>query len=76
MQWLKDHDNAGLIEFNSVVYSKPNMVIKYSDKPFDWLYATTPKLIHAFAKSMYENAWGLHWHIVETIEDQNEAQSA
>jgi hypothetical protein len=76
MRWLQDRYRADSIELKKEFDRTPSMIIKYSDRPFDWLYTATPSQIHAFAKSMHEDAWGLRWRIEELIRGQYEAQSA
>ena len=47
-----------------------------NDRPFDWLYDATPRQITEFAKSMYEDAWGLRWRIEERIDGLMKRESA
>lgn len=56
------------VKFENVVGRLPRLYIKYSDRPFNWLYKATPREITEFAKKVYDDAWGLRWGIEETIE--------
>jgi hypothetical protein len=76
MRWIQDRYGTDAIELEKKFNRMPSLIIKYSDKPFDWLYTATPKQIHAFAKSMHEDAWDLRWQIVESIDGPIDAQSA
>jgi hypothetical protein len=59
MQGLQERYGSDAVKFENVVGKLPRLHIKYSDRPFDWLYDATPRQITEFAKSMYEDAWGL-----------------
>jgi len=76
MPYLRDRYGADSIEIITKSGHLPSLKIKYSDKPFDWLYTATSEQIHAFAKSMYEDAWDLCLRIEKTIDASCEAQSA
>ena len=76
MQWLKDRYGTDSIEIIKEFDRAPSLIIKYSVRPFNWLYAANPEQILEFAKSMHEDAWNLRWRLEETIDDQYEAQSA
>ena len=67
-------DDVKLIK--NVVGKFPRLHIKYSDRPFDWLYTATPRQITEFAKSMYEDAWGLRWRIRERVDELMKKESA
>ena len=66
---LQERYGTGAVEFENVVGKLPRLHIKYSDKPFDWLFTASPKEITEFAKSMYDDAWGLRWRIEERIDN-------
>jgi hypothetical protein len=68
MPWLQERYGSGAVNFEKVVGKLPKLHIKYSDRPFDWLYTATPRQITEFAKSMHEDAWGLRWKIEERID--------
>ena len=51
-------------------------MLKYSDRPFNWLYKATPREITGFAEKMSADAWGLRLGIEETIENMYEKVSA
>lgn len=76
MRWLQDRYRTDSIELKKEFDRTPSMIIKYSDRPFDWLYTATPSQIHAFAKSMHEDAWSLRWQIEENIDGPTDEQSA
>jgi len=76
MRWLQDRYGTGSIEMEKGFDHAPSMIIKYSDKPFNWLYTATPNQIYAFAKSMHEDVWNLRWQIEESIDGPYETQSA
>ena len=65
---LQERYGSDAVEFENVVGKLPRLHIKYSDKPFDWLFTASPKEITEFAESMYEDAWGLRWRIEERID--------
>jgi hypothetical protein len=54
----------------------PRLYIKYSDRPFSWLYTATPRKITEFANKVFDDAWGLRGGIDETIEKMYEQVSA
>jgi hypothetical protein len=64
------------VNFENVVGKLPRLHIKYSDRPFDWLYTATPRQITEFAKSMYEDAWALRWRIEERVDGLMKRESA
>jgi hypothetical protein len=68
MPWLQERYGSGAVNFENVLGKLPILHIKYSDRPFDWLYTATPRQITEFAKSMHEDAWGLRWKIEERID--------
>ena len=57
MQGLQERYGSDAVNFENVVGKLPRLHIKYSDRPFDWLYTATPRQITEFAKSMHEDAW-------------------
>ena len=73
---LKRRYGTDAVEFENVVGKLPRLNIKYSDRPFDWLYTADPRQITEFAKSMYEDAWGLRWIIEERIDGLMKRESA
>ena len=66
MPILKDRYGDDFVRFENVVGRLPRLYIKYSDKPFNWLYTATPMEITEFAKKIFDDAWGLRWDIEET----------
>jgi hypothetical protein len=68
MPFLKERYGDDSVRFENVVGRLPRLYIKYSDKPFNWLYTATPMEITKFAKKMFDDAWGLRWGIEETVE--------
>jgi len=76
MRWIHDKYETVSIGLDKEIDRSPSIIIKYSDRPFDWLYTANPNQIHAFAKSMHEDAWNLRWQIEESIDGPIEAQSA
>ncbi|WP_319406217.1 hypothetical protein [uncultured Desulfosarcina sp.] len=68
MQDLKNKYGDDSVEFENVVGRLPRLYIKFSDKPFNWLFTATPRQITEFAEKMYHDAWGLRWMIEGTIE--------
>jgi hypothetical protein len=58
MPGLQERYGSDAIEFENVVGKLPRLHIKYSDRPFDWLYAASPRQITEFAESMVADAWG------------------
>jgi len=76
MPALQKRYGSESIEFENVVGRLPRLYIKYSDKPFEWLYTATPKQITEFAKSMHEDAWALRWRIEERIDGLMKRDSA
>ena len=68
MSGLQERYGVEAVNFENVVGKMPRLHIKYSDRPFDWLYTATPRQITEFAKSIHEDAWGLRWRIEERID--------
>jgi len=66
MPLLKKRYGDDSVKFENVVGRLPRLYIKYSDRPFSWLYTATPREITEFAKKIYDDAWGLRWGIEET----------
>ena len=69
MQGLQERYGSDAVNFENVVSKLPRLHIKYSDRPFDWLYTANPRQITEFAKSMFLDAWELRWRIEERIDD-------
>ncbi len=65
MPALQKRYGSDAVNFENVVGKLSRLHIKYSDRPFDWLYTATPREITEFAKLMYEDAWALRWRIEE-----------
>ena len=76
MPALQERYGSDSVNFENVIGKLPRLHIKYSDKPFDWLYTATPRQITEFAKSMHEDAWALRWRIEERIDGLMERESA
>ena len=76
MPWIFDRYGVDAVEFMKTDEQSSSLHIKYSDRPFDWLYTATPRQIYEFAKSMYEDAWELHSRIEDTINGYYESVSA
>jgi hypothetical protein len=68
MPILKERYGEDSEKFENVVGKLPRLQIKFSDRPFSWLYSATPRKITEFAKKIFDDAWGLRWGIEETIE--------
>lgn len=69
MPVLKEKYGEESVQFENVVGKLPRLYINYSEKPFDWLYTSTPDQITKFAKEMYNDAWNLRWLIEGTAEE-------
>ena len=69
MPALKKKYGEDSVRFENVVGKLPRLYINYSDRPFDWLFTATPKLITEFANEMYHDAWNLHWMIEGAAEE-------
>ena len=67
-QGLQERYGADNVKFKNEANEFPRLQIKYSDRPFDWLYTAHPRQITEFAKSMYDDAWGLRWKFEERID--------
>ena len=76
MRWLQDQYGTDSIEFKTELDRTSSRIIKYSDRPFDWLYIATPGQITEFAKAMNEDAWALRYRIEERIEGLMQRESA
>jgi len=76
MPLLKKRYGDDSVKFENVVGRLPRLYIKYSDKPFNWLYTATPREITEFANKVFDDAWRLHGGIEETIEKIYEKVSA
>jgi hypothetical protein len=55
--------------FENVIGRLPRLYIKYSDRPFSWLYTATPMMIKDFARKIYSDASELRDEIDETIHE-------
>ena len=69
MPALQGRYGSDAVNFENVVGKFLELHIKFSDRPFDWLYTATPRQITEFAKSIHEDAWDLRWRIEERIDD-------
>jgi hypothetical protein len=76
MQGLQERYGSDSVNFENVVGKLPRLHIKYSDRPFDWLYTASPRQITEFAKLMFDDAWGLRWRIEERIDGLMKRESA
>jgi hypothetical protein len=76
MPYLQERYGAEAIENIEISGRMPRLKIRYSDRPFDWLYNAESEEIMEFAKAMHEDAWDLRWRIEEFIGDRCEAQTA
>jgi len=70
--FLKKRYDDNSVNFENVFGRLPKLSVKYSDRPFSWLYTATPTEIIEFAKKVYDDAWGLRWEIEKTMEKLNE----
>jgi len=68
MPILEERYGDDSVRFENVVGRLPRLYIKYSDRPFSWLYNATPREITEFAEKLFVDAWGLRWDIEETVE--------
>ena len=76
MPELQVRYGSDAVNFENVVGKLPRLHIKFSDRPFDWLYTANPRQITEFAKSMHKDAWGLRWRIEERIDGIVKRESA
>ena len=76
MPWLFDRYGVDAVEFMKTDKQSSSLQIKYSDRPFDWLFTATPRQIYEFAKSMHEDAWELRWRLEDTINGYCKSMSA
>jgi hypothetical protein len=76
MPWIFDRYGVGGVEFMKTDKQSSSLQIKYSDRPFDWLFTATPRQIYEFAKSMHEDAWELRWRLEDTINRYCKSMSA
>jgi hypothetical protein len=76
MPWIFDRYGVDAIEFKKTEEQSSSLQIRYSDRPFDWLFTATPRQIYEFAKSMHEDAWELHSRLEDTINGYCESVSA
>ena len=68
MTALQERYESESVEFENVVGKLPRLRIRYSDRPFSWLYNASPRQITQFAKAVYDDAWALRWRIEERID--------
>jgi len=68
MEDFKKRYGQNNVQFENVVGRLPRLYIKYSDKPFSWIYTATPTEITQFAKTMFEDVCELRWQIDEVVE--------
>ena len=76
MPWIFDRYGVDAVEFMKTDKQSSSLQIKYSDRPFDWLFTATPRQIYEFAKSMHEDAWELRWRLEDTINGYCKSMSA
>jgi hypothetical protein len=76
MPWIFDRYGVGAVEFMKTDKQSSSLQIKYSDRPFDWLFTATPRQIYEFAKSLHEDAWELRWRLEDTINGYCKSMSA
>jgi hypothetical protein len=76
MPALQERYGSDAVEFENVVGNLPRLHIKYSDRPFSWLYTASPRQILKFAKTMFDDAWALRWRIEERIDGLVKKESA
>ena len=69
---IKEHYGEDTVKFENVVGRLPRLYIKYSGRPFNWLYTATPAQITEFAQTMTSDVWGLRRQLEETIEKLSE----
>jgi len=72
MPELKEHYGKSAVKFENVVGRLPRLFIKYSGRPFNWLYKASPAQITEFAQTMTSDVWGLRRQLEETIEKLSE----
>ena len=65
---IKEHYGEDTVKFENVVGRLPRLYIKYSGRPFNWLYTATPAQITEFAQTMSADVWGLCRQFEETSE--------
>jgi hypothetical protein len=65
---IKEHYGEDAVKFENVVGRLPRLYIKYSGRPFNWLYTATPAQITEFAQTMTSDVWGLCRQLEETSE--------
>jgi hypothetical protein len=73
---LQKRYGSDSVEFENVVGKLPRLHIKYSDKPFEWIYTATPRQITEFAQSLYEDVCALRLRIEKRIDGIVERQAA
>jgi hypothetical protein len=49
---IKEHYGEDTVKFENVAGQLPRLYIKYSSRPFNWLYTATPAQITEFAQTM------------------------
>jgi hypothetical protein len=76
MPALQERYGSESVEFENVVGKLPRLRIRYSDRPFSWLYNASPRQITQFAKAVYDDAWALRWRIEERIDGLMKRESA
>jgi hypothetical protein len=76
MPALQERYGSESVEFENVVGKLPRLRIRYSDRPFSWLYNASPRQITQFAKAVYDDAWALRWRIEERIDGLVKKESA
>ena len=76
MPALQKRYGSESVEFENVVGKLPRLYIRYSDRPFSWLYTATPRQITEFAKAIFDDGWALRWRIEERIDGILKRESA
>jgi hypothetical protein len=76
MPALQERYGSESVEFENVVGKLPRLYIRYSDRPFSWLYTATPRQITEFAKAIFDDGWALRWRIEERIDGILKRESA
>ena len=75
MPALQKRYGSESVEFENVVGKLPRLYIRYSDRPFSWLYTATPRQITEFAKAIFDDGWALRWRIEERIDGLMQKES-
>jgi hypothetical protein len=79
--WVPNQDELkrmyhGRVEFEYQPEKLPKIVIKYTDRPVNWLVAATPTERFEFARQLHKDCHGLRWFLSEATQEMDNLKVA